>query len=307
MTKLSKMAMMSRGSPLFVIAMLLLMVPRTAVSAQKEIRVGIKLGLSGFLDAQLKVVFNEALQYIGKSIGRPVKLVYYRVGDDLWRDADKKLLDFGYATSDVMRPGIKPLAAITISQKPSFAHCMYVHKNASFKKIQDLKGRTLIVNNFEPTFYELRKMVGRNPAGFFSGIKATSKILGGFIGVSLGHADAALETDVGYSFMRMTNPGAVKNLRVIACGSLRIPFPPMFYRTSVDPALVQQMKTALLKAHLAPSSQRFTKIMRSSGFKFIEPGHLDYTVTQRLITESVKKGWEKEFTYWRRMLTASQN
>ena len=132
-----------------------------------------------------------------------------------------------------------------------------------------------------------------------SEVKATQELFGVFLAISLNQANAGYASEVEYFHLKATNPGAVKKLRQVACGAERFPFPPIFVRHDVPPALKKEARDFFLSLHEKQNGGRLAPLFKLTGLQFRPFDATAYGTKSNLEKEATRSGWQPDFARWK--------
>lgn len=277
-----------------------LVAPRVrAAPPPQPLQFGLWFSLGGNQNAQLKAIITDTLQLFAQRLKRPVTPVVFKNPQAFKQAVAAHPPPFLFATSNDLYKGYDPLVSMTLYHLPHTRLCLYVEKNSPFQKPADLKNKTIIINPDGSSYFSLRRLLGQKPENFLSELKATQELFGVFLAISLNQAHAGYASEVEYFHLKATNPGAVKKLRQVACGAEHFPFPPVFVRHDVPPALKKEAKDFFLSLHDPKNGGRLAPLFKLTGLQFRPFDAAAYHTKSQLEKEATTSGWQPDFARWK--------
>jgi ABC-type phosphate/phosphonate transport system substrate-binding protein len=206
------------------------------------------------------------------------------------------------SSSLALARGYEPVASYGLFGEPLPLECVYVNKHSSFKTLADLKGKRFATRvDSESRFVWLASMVKGNPIRYFNPLRGGKNDGSLTYMLSLGQTDGVLLNVWAFGLMKMSNPGAVKDLRRVTCAKT-CPFylaaSPRFRKGAQTPFV-----TFLRNLKQEPTMQKIRSLLVTLGFES-RPFSLDKHYSCKTWEAELKdryfvKQLEKEFASWK--------
>lgn len=163
--------------------------------------------------------------------------------------------------------GVRPFLTFALDGRKSSPLHVFVHKESKIKKIEDLRGKTLIYYDKSSANYLfleslLRKKGLGEPEHFFSSSNKASNRISAMYAVLFKRADAVVEIE---EILRSSRNK--KNLTSIYKFENSIPFIILFYRSNLDPQLVEKIKKTLLQPEISKGTLKELTVSSDSTIK----------------------------------------
>ncbi len=276
---------------------------RPVSAAQKTYTLGLLFD-SNTTGGQTKVIFEKCVKLISERFDFDIKIV--KIKDDAdWIEQTKNMsLDFtgSHKNPDpivaaVSRYGYKPFVSYSGYGIAVKRMCVFADRNSGYKSVGDLRDKKLLINPNKHDYYFLRSIVQEKPELFFAPLKADANFDSFFYSLSLGDTDGILNNENTYEFLKMSNPGPVKNVVNIGCSK---GYPPLFITHSpkVPDEVVKAISDLFKNAEKDEAFKEFRPLMKTTKLKFYTVERNDYKNLLDLYDEAEKKGWDKDFSKW---------
>lgn len=163
--------------------------------------------------------------------------------------------------------GVRPFLTFALDGRKSSPLHVFVHKESKIEKIEDLRGKTFIYYDKSSANYLfleslLRKKGLGEPEHFFSSSNKASNRVSTVYAVLFKRADAVVENEEILHSSRIK-----KNLLSIYKFDYSIPFNILFYRSNLDPQLVEKIKKTLLQPEISKDTLKELTVSSDSAVK----------------------------------------
>ncbi len=280
---------------------------RPVFAGQKTYTIGVQFESKSF-GGETKMIFEKCASIISQKYDFNIKTINLK-DDAEWNEQTKnKALDFtgAHRNADpiinaMMRYGYKPFVSYKVFGIDQLRLCVFTDKKSSYKSLSDLKGKKILISPNRHDYYLLRDMLPEKPETFFGFLRADPNFSSFFYSLSLGTTDAIFNLETMYEFFKASNPGSVKNAMVIGCSKH---YPPLFLMHSPNvPEKVVKVITDILKnAEKDEAFKEYRPLMKTTKLKFFPVELKDYKPILDLYENAEKKGWDKDYDKWLRML-----
>lgn len=245
-----------------LIAIATLLLPACAVANATE--APIRFGLTAAVVRENLDLYERWAAYLGRKVGRPVQFVQrrsYREAMELLEIGEHDfswICSFPYAKyRDAKFFGL--LTVPVFDGEPLYRSYIIVHKNGSARTIGDFEGRVFAYSDPDSnTGYAVpRQMLndlGRNPDRFFRHTFFTYSHTETIEAVAERVADGAAVDSYVWEYLNKREPRLTAKTKVIQ-KSGTFGFPPLVYRTGIDPALRDKMADVLLTMDKNPEGR----------------------------------------------------
>ena len=223
-----------------------------AADAPKE---PVRFGLTAAVARENLDLYERWAAYLGRKVGRPVQFVQRRTYREAMEMLETGEHDFSWICSvpyaKYRDSNIFGLMAVPVFDgKPLYQSYIVVQKDRSFRTIDDLEGRVFAYSDPDSNtgYIVPRQMLsdlGRNPDSFFRQTFFTYSHTETIEAVAERVADGAAVDSYVWEYLNRRQPRFTANTKVIQ-RSETFGFPPLVYRTGVDPELRARMTEALL-------------------------------------------------------------
>jgi phosphonate transport system substrate-binding protein len=215
----------------------------------------IRFGLTAAVARENLDLYERWAAYLGRKVGRPVQFVQRRTYREAMEMLETGEHDFSWICSapyaKYRDSNIFGLMAVPVFDgKPLYQSYIVVQKDRSFRTIGDLEGRVFAYSDPDSNtgYIVPRQMLsdlGRNPDSFFRQTFFTYSHSETIEAVSQRVADGAAVDSYVWEYLNRRQPRFTANTKVIQ-RSETFGFPPLVYRTGIDPELRARMTAALL-------------------------------------------------------------
>jgi len=236
---------------LVILAAALLLSGRGAEAAEIPIR----FGLTAAAVRENLDLYERWAAYLGRKVGRPVQFVQRRTYREAMEMLETGEHDFAWICSfpyaKLRDSKIFGLMAVPVFEgQPLYRSYIVVHKDRSFRTISDLEGRVFAYSDPDSNtgYIVPRQMLsdlGRNADSFFRQTFFTYSHSETIEAVAERVADGAAVDSYVWEYLNRRQPRFTAKTKIIQ-RSETFGFPPLVYRTGVDPELRARMTEALL-------------------------------------------------------------
>ncbi|MFA6449909.1 MAG: PhnD/SsuA/transferrin family substrate-binding protein [bacterium] len=297
---------------LFAILMLVLLAPvlahasapqQPAAIAKPKYTLVTRLGYGQEQDAQIVNIVNEILKIVAAELGFEFSNSLLLTDEDYMKAAKAGKFDFAFAWShELVADTLKccnyePIVRINMFGAAPQTGCIYVNKDSAIKTVADLKNKTAATYQNAPSFYLLRKMVGKNPAEFFSLLKSSPNAISSIYAVALGESDSAFVYRANVEHLKIMNPGPAKKVRELVCIDDLLSIP-LLASTKVPKQTSDKIVEILCNARKDPNFKNIRPLLIQSKAQFMPVKKGEYDGLLNLIAFAKKNGWDKEHKAW---------
>ena len=215
----------------------------------------VRFGLTAAVVRENLDLYERWAAYLGRKVGRPVQFVQRRTYREAMELLETGEHDFSWICSfpyaKFRESKFFGLMAVPVFEgEPLYRSYIVVHKDRSFRTIGDLEGRVFAYSDPDSNtgYIVPRQMLsdlGRNPDSFFRQTFFTYSHTETIEAVAERVADGAAVDSYVWEYLNRRQPRLTAKTKVIQ-RSETFGFPPLVYRTGVDPELRAQMTEALL-------------------------------------------------------------
>lgn len=252
---------MRYGMAILALGALLARGGASAVEAPKE---PIRFGLTAAVVRENLDLYDRWAGYLGRKVGRPVQFVQRRTYREAMELLETGEHDFSWICSfpyaKFREAKIFGLMAVPVFEgKPLYRSYIVVRKDREFHTIGDLEGRVFAYSDPDSNSgyivpRHILSELGRNPDSFFRRTFFTYSHTDTIRAVAERVADGAAVDSYVWEYLNRRQPQLTANTKVIQ-QSETYGFPPLVYRTGVDPELRARMTEALLTMHKDPEGR----------------------------------------------------
>ena len=215
----------------------------------------IRFGLTAAVVRENLDLYERWAAYLGRKVGRPVQFVQRRTYREAMELLETGEHDFSWICSfpyaKFRESKFFGLMAVPVFEgEPLYRSYIVVHKDRAFRTIGDLEGRVFAYSDPDSNtgYIVPRQMLsdlGRNPDSFFRQTFFTYSHTETIEAVAERVADGAAVDSYVWEYLNRRQPQFTAKTKVIQ-RSETFGFPPLVYRTGVDPELRARMTEALL-------------------------------------------------------------
>jgi phosphonate transport system substrate-binding protein len=227
-------------------------------------RTPIRFGLTAAVARENLDLYERWAAYLGRQVGRPVEFVQRRTYREAMELLETGEHDFSWICSapyaKYRDANIFGLMVVPVFDgKPLYQSYIVVQKDRAFRTIGDLEGRVFAYSDPDSNtgYIVPRQMLsdlGRNPDSFFRQTFFTYSHTETIEAVAQRVADGAAVDSYVWEYLNRRQPRFTVNTKVIQ-RSETFGFPPLVYRTGVDPELRARMTEALLTMDKNPEGR----------------------------------------------------
>lgn len=293
-----------RISGRIVLAMLfvaILFPPTSGAAPKKVYQYGMFLDWGSSQTSQVKTIMQEIVKLTGKRLGVPLQLNYFSKREAINAQMAAGKLDLVY-TSDMPPPkNYREIAGLKIYGRTMVRNCFFSHKSLPYKTWKDLNSKKLMTHRMPGFFYTLRHLIGQPVLNFSKQLQVSKSSLSPFYALSLNQIDGAFASEIEFVHLKATSPGAVKDIKMLGCSSIQIPFPSLLVHQSVSPAFGQKVAQIMKNINKDPLFKDFFPLFQKAGLAFIPHNPGGIKEFNNLLLKGKKEGWEKEYILWRNL------
>lgn len=236
----------------------------------------LRIGMGAMITPKDGYVYYQRLQkYIEKKLGRPVLLVDRENYDEMnglleTGSVDAAFVCAGPYVEGKRKFGMELLAMPVVKGKPVYYSYIIVHKNSTFKSLQDLKGKHFAFTDPKSNSgklvpdYMLAKM-NETPEHFFSKVEYTYGHDKSISAVAEKLVDGAAVDSLIWEYAAIKKPELTAQTRIIITSD---PYgiPPVVVRPGIAPELKKQLAEILLHAANDPEGKKILAGMMIDSF-----------------------------------------
>jgi len=244
----------------------------------------LRIAVGGMITPQEGYIYyREFLDYVGKKINRPIKLVDREGYAGINNLLETASLEAAFVCSGPYVDGKKKFGLELLAVPQAYGGTTYhsyiiVPAESPVKSFEELRGKTFAfadpksnTGKLVPT-YMLAKM-NETPDSFFGKYYYTYAHDRSIEAVSQKLADGAAVDSLIWEYLNKTKPELTSTTKVIS-KSPPYGIPPFVVRHDLSPELKAKIKTAMLNAHLDPEGAAILKKMMID--KFVEGEDTSY-------------------------------
>jgi len=270
--------------------------------AGKTFTVGILTSRGDNQESQNREIILEALSVFGKR----EKLIFspklfYDKNEYIKTLRDGKLdMAFGPDYDSyiaAMKSGYKPFLSLSMFGREEIRTCIYARNESGFKDIGDLKGKSIMTYLEATAYLYLKKRLGTPPEDYFSKVRTTPHGLSALYALSMKDTDTVFVQDSNFYFMKLMNPGPVKDVKEIWCTD-SIPLRPVLHNKDVPEKLAAELVKFMNDIGRDEGFKKYWPLIKQFNVKIKTVKKQDYDPQIKLFDEAEKKGWMKEYKAW---------
>ena len=193
-----------------------------------------------------------------------------------------------------MRLGYRPVITYSFQGLKANRLCLYVKEDSSFKKVKDLKGKTLTMSKNLFEYTKLRELLGEAPELFFSGVDLTGDGDAPAYAFYMEHPDALFITVQQVKFLELNNPQTVKGNREIGCTE-DYALMAMLAPPEITDSLVEEMVVLLNRIGAGERVQKFYPLLKYLKVKAYQADVKQYAPLAEAYEKAVEKGWDDDY------------
>ncbi len=213
---------------------------------------------------QTFIHYQQLMAYLGRKVGRPVKLVQRKTYGEINKLLGKGEIEAAFVCSGPYVTGkdaygLKLLAAPVVQGRPRYRSYLIVKADSPYHRLADLRGLVFAFTDPQsntgrlvPTFWLHQK--GLRPEGFFASTIYTYSHDNSIMAVGRGLVHGAAVDSLIWEYYRRSNPALTARTRVIK-KSRWFGIPPVVASRHLDPHRRAALQTTLLKMHQDPAGR----------------------------------------------------
>ncbi|MDA8090289.1 MAG: phosphate/phosphite/phosphonate ABC transporter substrate-binding protein [Nitrospiraceae bacterium] len=261
-----------------------------AVTQKAVQKLPLRIGIASMITPVGTVrYYQDIVDYLGKKLGMPVRMVYRTDYADMDRLLEKGNVDVAFICSgpyvkDHDKFGVELLAAPGINGKPAYNSYIIVNKNSPVKSFAYLKGKTFAftdpLSNSGRLYVDYRlSRMHYTPGTFFKRHIYSYSHNKSIEMVAKNQVDGASVDSLIYDYMLKKHSPYVGLTRIIEKSP---PFgaPPLVINKNVGRDLKKRIQDIFLKMHRDPKGQAILKAMMIDKFTAVNDG--DYDSVRRM-------------------------
>ncbi len=179
--------------------------------------------------------------------------------------------------------------------------CLYVKKTGPIRRPADLADKRVMMLGTELYYAILADILGKSPIRVLGRLQTVEVAQSGLLALSLDQVDGALANKVVFRFTETTNPGAVKNLRELACGPI-VPIPPYFVKPAVSKQTKEKIIEMLLSANTSPDFPEFRRMAQAANIRLVKTGPALYEPLLNLEKKARKNGYFQDYKIFKKSM-----
>lgn len=229
--------------------------------------------------------------YVGDRAGAVVRLVAMRTYDQMVEDLAQGELSLGISGSYVGYRAMRDAGAIPLARperggSSTYEGLILVRKDSGIRTFDELKGKSLAMvratsaGELFPKYLVAKR--DSNAEAFFSGVDFLPKHEDTFFAVLEGDVDGAAVKDKVYEHLTEGDTRAAGQVRIVAKSSGRFPDMAIIASKSMDAALRQRVRAALLGSGDDPAAKQ--ALERYGAERFVPTAAADYEELRRMAT-----------------------
>ena len=229
----------------------------TAEAAEASKR-PLRFGLTAAVVRENLGLYDRWAAYLSRKMGQPVQFVQrrsYREAMELLENGDQDfswICSFPYAKYRDSK-SIRLMAVPVFEGEPLYRSYIIVHRDSPFQMLGELEGRVFAYSDPDSnTGYvvprRMLKDLGRNPDSFFRHSFFTYSQTETIEAVAERVADGAAVDSYVWEYLNRRSPELTARTKIIQ-RSPTYGFPPLVYRTGVEPEIQRRMTDVLLQMH----------------------------------------------------------
>jgi hypothetical protein len=234
----------------------------------------------------------------------------YMNGDEFNKDVKAGAINFIYTSSKsefvylVRNYGYKPLFAFKYLGVMTEKYCFFANDASKYTSVKDIYHTRLVMSAYKEDYYICRKLTAADPINYFYTIKPATDIYSAFYVLKIADADVVFMSDQAATSLKTTNPGAVKDIKTIAC-SESYSFNPFLYSKNTPPDVVGKFRDTMLNMDKDKDFKTYWPLFKTFKIKAVEVQDADFKSSSDLIEYAEKNGWDKDFAKMKKLLDNS--
>jgi len=244
----------------------------------------IRFGLTAAAVREDLKLYERWAAYLGRKVGKPVRFEQrrtYREAMELIEIGEHDfswICSFPYAKYRDSK-GLGLLVTPVFEGKPLYRAYIIVAKDSPIKALSALEGKVFAYSDPDSnTGYVVPRVLlrelGRNPDSFFRHTFFTYSHSETIQAVAERVADGASVDSYIWEYLNKHRPELTSKTQIIE-RSRTYGFPPLVYRSGVDPALRARMTDALMTMDYDPEGRALLADLMLDGFEKVSPDHYD--------------------------------
>ena len=268
-----------------MLASLLALVPAASVASAADVSsTPVRFGLTAAAAREDLKLYERWATYLGRKVGRRVRFEQrrtYREAMELIEIGEHDfswICSFPYARYRDAK-GLGLLVAPVFEGRPLYRAYIIVAKDSPITSLSELEGKIFAFSDPDSnTGYVVPRVMLRdlmkNPDSFFRHTFFTYSHSETIQAVAERVADGASVNSYIWEYLNRHQPELTSKTQIIE-RSRTYGFPPLVYRTGVDPGLLARMTDALMTMDYDPEGRAILADLMLDGFEKVSPNHYD--------------------------------
>lgn len=300
--------MIERRKYLFITMLASLALTFGAVSvsraaAPKVTKLGFHLTQSAGQSADLKTIVEEMLKILKEREGLNLELVLFKDASEVAPALKSGSLDVLFTTDPYLfyqtakKNGYIPFVTSAVEGRSQWNDCLIAPASSTAKTIEDIRGKNALTYGPKGEYYNLRSLLGEDPAKFFGTLRSSPNGLSMIYAMALGQADAAFVSEMNFDYLKATNPGPLKKIKIIECGKPGAK--PLVMRSpKLSKEIAASLEKNLTNAHKDKDLKKFGPMFRMTKLSYKKADPKDFEHMFSVYEEYDKKGYSKDYEAW---------
>jgi ABC-type phosphate/phosphonate transport system substrate-binding protein len=272
-----------------------------AAEKKKVFVFGVNYRQSNQMDAQINSMIKDVLKAIKDKYGIDVEMKWFLSDEELNEQLANGKLDFYYKSlidlGDINNPNYSMLVRPQTFEINEGSNCIYVKGDSLAYKIDDLRGKSISTGALYWDYIMLREITKQTPEEFFRETIKSHDITSSVYALAMNQADSIYTNNRIIEFLKVTNPGPVKGIRVIGCAQ-SVPLVPIFYSNNISTDIIKTLRSFFFNIYNEPSMKKYRPLIKMFKLKFVPAVASDYSKSWKRFDIANKAGWYKNYEYW---------
>ncbi len=280
-----------------------MLVGTSAGAAEQKYVLGARMGASNDLDAQFKTIITEVARAFSARNDEKIEVKWFNDKASFYEALKKNELDivflysFDHVYDMTKNYGMEYMFTTSMFDAEKIKMCLFVKKSRPEKRLGELKGLTAATYNDGFEYALLRDLVGEAPETFFKSISPSPNGISLAYSLALDNVQASFINDSVVNFLRVNNPGPVKDIRSVGC-TVSFPLLPFLASNRVPDDMRKRLTEFVGGMHKYEELKKYKAPMKMYGMKFVPVDANDYGPAMKIYEKALKNGWLKDFDKW---------
>lgn len=262
----------------------------------------VNLTQSSGMDSQARSIANTYTEALRNKTAINMDVVFMNDEKEIIREVESNNVDF--VMSYNLDLPLKLLFEYDFDTRITFevfghppTACIYTKKYNPASSIEDLEGMKLMTYGILGEYYRLRFLVGRPPEDFFDPLLPFPEALSGIFALAFDKSDAIYADTRNIDLLEKTNPGPVKDIKVIACQEDYLnPF--FFHSKDVPPDVLKEVIDFTVNVHNIEDFKNYRPLMKMMDFEWKKVSKKDFEQFYLDLKKADEEGWNEDFEMW---------